>query len=91
MLEGIVSPSYRGQVGDKQDLLEKFRADLIKIPERALISRELRIVVNGDEAQVTQAQLMVFKMEGKERESRDKQQLALRKEGGRWRFVGGLG
>jgi hypothetical protein len=89
-LDEVVSVEYKGKQGGKAELMEQVRGDLRAVKDTALITEELSIEAGAEEAEVTQSCLIVTHVGDKTLEDRLQERLRLRKEGSRWRFVGGL-
>ncbi len=89
----LISLEYRGEVGGWKELLERTRLDLAASKGVGMMVHDLRVVVQGGSAQVTQAYMLIYRIgeEGKLMEQKARERLQLRKEGTRWRIVGGLG
>jgi hypothetical protein len=90
-LERFISKDYHGEVIGRDKLMSKIRNELSGVPEHAVVVGDLAIEVEGDLAKVNQQVFLVIPWDGKMIEKSAREKLALRREGERWRFVGGLG
>jgi hypothetical protein len=95
-MERLVSDDYRGEGGDREDLLSRLRSDLAAVQATALIVDDVNISVRSGSgkrscATVIQSYLLIQGVGERKLENRDRERLTICKEGSLWRFTGGLG
>jgi hypothetical protein len=86
-----VSMHYRGPAGDREALLDRLGAEFEREPIVAVVIEGMVIEVEGLEARVEQAAVLVSRAGDRRVERRASERLTLRLEGTRWRIVEGLG
>lgn len=90
-LQRLISPSYEGPGGGRQELIDKLQKDLEVVKAQAMMVDNVSILVSGDQARVIQSFLLITRVGERKLENRDRERLHLKKEGHWWYFVGGLG
>jgi hypothetical protein len=90
-LQRLISQSYSGPGGGRQELIDRLRKDLEAVKAQALMVDDVNIMVSGDQARVIQSFLLITRVGERKLENRDRERLHLRREGHWWYFVGGLG
>jgi hypothetical protein len=82
---------YCGPAGDREALLDRLGAEFEREPIVAVVIEGMVIEVEGLEARVEQAAVLVSRAGDRRVERRASERLTLRLEGTRWRIVEGLG
>jgi hypothetical protein len=90
-MQNLVSTAYNGEVGGRAELLAKVERELLKVDALAIVVDNLDIVVLDNQAKISQLVSIITRRGGRKDDSQKRLELQMRKEGSRWRIIGGLG
>lgn len=89
-LTKAISPKYGGTLVGRKNLVRKLETEYQSKGARAMLSKNVNILVDQTEAQVIQSILIIARVDDQNKENQHHEKLILHKEGSSWRFAGGI-